>query len=100
MKSLKQFNLCYYEYLYSTISTLKDGLAKPNGNPEHDSEKNMLMEEKLKSWLNNTPLYLILQWFDAVETVNVSTQLKTKRWNTEITQRDKLFLHKIGMQDV
>ena len=55
----------------------------------------LLREEKLKSWLKNTPIYLILQWFDAVEEVSVSTMLFSKRWSTGITARDQLFLEKL-----
>jgi len=90
--------LCYYEHLHNIITDLKKELGKPTGNPVHDTEKNLALEDKLKSWLNNTPLYLVLQWFDTVESVNVSSQLRRKRWNTETTQRDNLFLQRIGMK--
>ena len=46
---------------------------------------------------NNTPIYLVLQWFDAIEGVNVSSKLLSKRWTTEITLRDKMFLEKLGV---
>jgi hypothetical protein len=55
------------------------------------------LERKLKAWLDNTPIYLILQWFDTVEGVKVSSKLLSKRWTTEITTRDKLFLDKMGV---
>lgn len=67
-------------------------LGKKNGNPDHDNIVPLTREEKLKSWLKNTPIYLILQWFDGVEQVSVSTKLLSKRWTTEITARDQLFL--------
>jgi hypothetical protein len=38
----------------------------------------------------------VLQWFDAVEGVKVSSKLISKRWTTEITLRDRMFLEKIG----
>ena len=59
----------------------------------HDLE----VEDKLKSWMNNTPAYLQLQWFDAVEEVKISSELRSKRWNTEVTKRDRLYLTKMGM---
>ena len=49
------------------------------------------------SWMENTPVYLQLQWFDTVEEVKVSSELRNKRWNTEITARDALYLEKLGM---
>ena len=47
--------------------------------------------------MENTPVYLQLQWFDTVEEVKVSSELRNKRWNTEITARDALYLEKLGM---
>ena len=47
--------------------------------------------------MNNTPAYLQLQWFDAVEEVKISSELRSKRWNTEVTERDRLYLTKLGM---
>ena len=55
------------------------------------------VEDKLKSWMNNTPVYLQLQWFDTVEEVKISSELRSKRWNTEVTERDRLYLTKLGM---
>lgn len=54
-------------------------------------------EFKLKSWPCNTPLYLQLQWFDTVERVTISEKLKSRRWTTEITSRDELYLQKLGV---
>ena len=53
-------------------------------------------KKKLLSWLKNTPVYLTLQWFDVVEEAKVSSNLLSRRWTTEITERDKLFLEKLG----
>ena len=88
--------LCYYEYLSNEIRKMKKALGVKNGDPVHDSEKNLKLEKSLKSWLNNSPIYLILQWFDTVEGVKVSSKLLSKRWTTEITSRDRMFLEKLG----
>jgi len=89
--------LCYYEYLGTEIRSVKQPLGKKNGDPKHDTEAVLKLERKLKNWLDNTPIYLILQWFDTVEGVKVSSKLLSKRWTTEITSRDKLFLSKMGV---
>ena len=89
--------LCYYEYLSEQIRQLKATLGRENGDPDHDNKDTLNRENKLNSWLKNTPIYLILQWFDAVEEVKVSTKLLSKRWTTEITSRDQLFLDKLGV---
>ena len=89
--------LCYYEYYSEMLRQMKQNLAVKNGDPVHDLKENLTMEAKLRSWLSNTPIYLTLQWFDTVEEVRISTKLLSKRWSTEMTQRDRLFLQKLGM---
>jgi hypothetical protein len=89
--------LCYYEFLSQEINTLKSILGIANGDPEHDTAKNLTLEKKLKCWLDDSSIYLVLQWFDTVEGVEVSTKLTKKRWSTEITLRDKMFLEKLGV---
>ena len=89
--------LGYYEYLSNEIRNMKEVLGKKNGDPEHDLEKNLVLERKLKRWLENSSIYLVLQWFDTVEGVKVSSKLLSKRWTTEITKRDQIFLDKLGV---
>jgi transposase len=90
--------LCYYEYLSNEIRNMKKLLGVKNGEPAHDAAENLALERKLKSWLENSPIYLILQWFDTVEDVKVSSKLLSKRWTTEITARDRMFLVKLGIK--
>lgn len=89
--------LCYYEYLNEEVRKLKGTLGKENGDAAHDTKAVLDSERKLKSWLCNTPLYLQLQWFDTVESVDVSVKLRNRRWTTEITLRDALYLQKLGV---
>jgi transposase len=89
--------LCYYEHLSNEIRNMKKLLGVKNGNPAHDAAANLTLEKKLKGWLDNLPIYLVLQWFDTVEGVQVSSKLISKRWTTEITTRDKMFLEKLGV---
>jgi transposase len=86
-------SLCYYEYLSEEVRKLKLTL----GTDAMLTATQLKMEKKLKSWLENTPIYLQLQWFDAIEGVKISTALKTKRWSTEMTQRDTFYLEKLGV---
>lgn len=90
-------SLCYYEYLSEAIRGLKQTLGVENGDPEHDLKDNLKLESRLKSWLGNTPVYLVLQWFDTIEEVKISSKLRAKRWTTEITKRDRLFLQLLGV---
>ena len=86
--------LCYYEYFSNQLRLMKPTLGLRDGDhTQHELE----VEDKLKSWMNNTPVYLQLQWFDTVEEVKISSELRSKRWNTEVTERDRLYLTKLGM---
>ena len=89
--------LCYYEYLGNEIRNMKKVLGVMNGDLVHDAAANIKLEKKLKHWLDDSPIYLVLQWFDTIEGVKVSSKLASKRWTTEITSRDKLFLEKLGV---
>jgi len=89
--------LCYHEYLSEEIRKMKLTLGVKNGDPQHDTKKNLDLEKKLKHWLDESSIHTVLQWFDTVEAVMVSSKLAKKRWTTEITKRDKLFLDKLGV---
>ena len=38
-----------------------------------------------------------LQWFDAIEGVEVSSEITRKRWNTDAIAQDELYLQKLGV---
>ena len=89
--------LCYHEYLSEEIRKMKLTLGVVNGDPLHDTKKVLDLEKKLRHWLEESSIHTVLQWFDTVEGIRLSSKLATKRWTTEITQRDKLFLEKLGI---
>ena len=91
-------SLCYYEYLSEEIRKMIPTLGVKNGDPLHDVSKTLDLEKKLKHWLQESSINTILQWFDTVEGVSVSSKITKKRWSTEITQHDKLFLEKLGVK--
>jgi len=91
-------SLCYYEYISNEIRKIKDLLGIKNGDSKHDSDANLKLEKKLKNWLAESPIYLVLHWFDTVDNVKVANKLRSKRWTTDITSRDKLFLEKFGVR--
>ena len=90
--------MCYYEFFSEQLRQVKMKLGIPNGDEKHDTKAVLEAERKLKSWIENTPIYLQLQWFDTVENVKVSSILTNKRWTTEITSRDALYLEKLGVK--
>ena len=89
-------SLCYYEYFSEEIRKLK-AVLKSEINSGDLTGETLKVTKKLKTWIDNTPLYLQLQWFDTVEQVEVSTKLRKRRWNTEVTACDALYLEKIGL---
>ena len=89
-------SLCYYEYFSEEIRKLKAVLDSEINGGDLKSEV-LKTTKKLRTWVNNTPLYLQLQWFDTVEQVEISTKLRKRRWNTEVTSCDALYLKKIGL---
>ena len=89
--------LCYYEYLSEQLRQIKQALSSEIAEPGNETAEILKNKKKLLSWLKNTPVYLTLQWFDAVEEVKVSSKLLPRRWTTEITVRDRLFLEKLGV---
>ncbi|MDY2983974.1 MAG: hypothetical protein SOR75_01435 [Synergistes jonesii] len=89
--------LCYYEYLSEQLRQIKQSLSSEIANPVNETSEVLKIKKKLLFWLKNTPVYLILQWYDAVEEVRVSSKLLSKRWTTEITACDRLFLEKLAV---
>ena len=89
--------LSYEDYLRFQISRMKEILGKKTNEPEHNTKEVQEMELKLKKWLDDTSFSNILRWFDAYETTEVSTVVANRRWNSEITKRDQMFLEKLGM---
>lgn len=89
--------LCYYEYLHREISKLKETLAVPNGDPTHDTKKNLENERKLRKWLRHMSIGGLFEWFDCIEETTVDNGMNRRRWRTETTARDRMFLEKLGV---
>ena len=89
--------LCYYEYFSDKVRQMKQSLSYSPEGAEKTTKAELKANHKLLTWIKNTPLYIQLQWFDAVENVTISDALKTKRWNTETTLRDRNYLARLGL---
>jgi transposase len=90
--------LCYYEFLSEEVRKMKADLGKSPDESNPKTKQQINLEKKLKTWLENTPIYIQLQWFDVIEGVEISSKLKSSRWATPITSRDKLYLERLGMK--
>ena len=77
---------------------MKAALGRENGDPQHDLKENLDAERRLRTWLGKRSLHNVLDWFDAHETFEVSSDIRRRKWGTETTRRDRLFLEKLGMK--
>ena len=89
--------MCYIEELHRRVREMRATLGRPNGDAAHDAKANLDAERKLKGWLDKRSLWRTLVWFDAHETVEVSTDVRRRRWNTETVARDRMFLELLGV---
>ena len=89
--------LSYEDFLRYKIAKIKENLGKENGNPGHDKKAQINQENNLKKWLQSTSFSNVLRWFDAYETTEVSSTVFNRRWNSETTKRDRLFLNLLGV---
>lgn len=89
--------LCYHEYLHKAISDLKGELSFRNGDPKHDSKKNLQDEKGLLDWLEDMSIERLFAWFDCIEETSVNTNMGRHRWRTETISRDQMFLRKLGV---
>ena len=67
------------KYLSEQLRQIKQALNSEIANPGSEAAEILKSRKKLLSWLKNTPVYLKLQWFDAVEEVRVSAKLLSRR---------------------
>jgi len=92
--------LCYEDCLWQRIKAIKQSLWDDINQSKIDNRGKVLAgkKQKLLTWLNSMALQDILSWFDAIEVTEVSSQIKAKRWNTEILERDRMFLQMLGVE--
>ena len=90
--------LCLYQHTENEILRVKNSLLEKNDVYDKTKPKtNTDDEKKLLSWLDSRSVVRILNWFDAYDRVDISIKLRLKRWSTPITQRDRMFLEKLGV---
>ena len=87
--------LCYYDFLYSKIKSVKQSLIGPE-DPSMGKIHNRIRKQ-VKTWLDNVSLNDILQWFDAVEITRlIGKKSQSIKIVTERIARDKMFLELLG----
>lgn len=81
--------LCYFEWHHETVCQMRRELQAQD--PEFKAEGKHL------AWLNHKSVHQQLLWFDVIENVTVSSKVRSRRWNTETTSRDRLSMTKLGI---
>ncbi len=91
--------LCYEEKLWNDIAMIKRRLrADITQSKRTGKQKTMAgKKQKLLTWLNGLSLHELLSWFDAIERTEVSSQIRSARWSTEVLERDSMFLEMLGV---
>lgn len=87
----------YEEFFQNAINKVKELLAVPTGDPEHDNSDAFKKEKALLNWLNKMSVAKLFDWFDAVQGTTVTSDIAKSRWKTETIERDRLLLSKLGV---
>ena len=91
--------LCYEERLWSEIARIKQQLRKDIAESKASGKNKTVAgkKQKLLTWMNGMSLHELLSWFDAIENTEVSTQIRSIKWSTEVLERDQMFLELLGV---
>jgi hypothetical protein len=87
----------YEAFFQKELNRVKNSLAIPNGDPEHDKSDSFKKEKALLNWLKGMSVAKLFDWFDAIQETTVNTNMGRRRWRTETIERDRLFLSRLGV---
>ena len=87
----------YESFFQKELRRVKNSLAIPTGNPEHDKSETFKKEKALLNWLKGMSVAKLFDWFDAIQETTVDTNIGRARWKTETIERDRLFLSLLGV---
>ena len=87
----------YEAFFLKELNRVKSSLAIPDGDPAHDRSDVFKKEKALLNWLKSMSVAKLFDWFDAIQETTVDSPIGRARWRTETTERDRLFLTKLGV---
>lgn len=87
----------YEAFFQKELNRVKNSLAIPTGNPEHDKSETFKKEKALLNWLKGMSVAKLFDWFDAIQETTVDSNIGRARWKTETIERDRLFLSLLGV---
>lgn len=85
------------ESFRTRLRSLKSTLGVPNGDREHDLKANLDLETKVKNWIRKKSIVYLIEYFERKEVTIVKDGMKTFKLEGYKTNRDRLFLEKIGV---
>ena len=87
----------YEAFFQKELKRVKSSLAIPTGDPAHDRSDVFKKEKALLNWLKGMSVAKLFDWFDAIQETTVDSPVGRARWKTETTERDRLFLSRLGV---
>lgn len=92
-------SVCWQEYFQKVLTTIKNELSRFK--VAHKDEKGYIQQVQaytsLYSWLSNTSIKQIINWFEAQRETKIQTKANQHRWSDPIIKRDQLFLAFLGL---
>ena len=91
--------LIYEECLWNEMNRIKEELERAIQQSNLTGKRKTLakVQQKLLTWPRRQTVSSLIQWFDAEERVEVSSKIRSIRWNTETVEQDRLFLEMLGV---
>ena len=87
----------YEAFFQRELKRVKSSLAIPTGDPAHDRSDVFKKEKAILNWLKGMSVAKLFDWFDAIQETTVDSPVGRARWRTETTERDRLFLSRLGV---
>lgn len=86
--------LCLSEHLRRRIRQMRTWLADEldTAAKKGEAPSRHKVDRGLLRWLEKTSFLSLLRWFDAYENYEAGSKIRSARWNTAATERDKRFL--------
>ena len=86
------------ESMLTKLNKMKDDLAVPNGDDTQDTNEQIQLQQKLKSWLRKKSIANILDAYDTTDIYEVGFEGKSSKMTDSTTARSRLFLDMLGIE--
>ena len=87
------------ESMVTKIGSMLRELAVLNGDRAHDTNEQIKLQQKLKSWLRKKSIANILDAYDTTDIYEVGFEGKSSKMTDSTTARSRLFLEMLGIHN-